>query len=42
MSEPNYHSSKHISNDLMIIGIKKVEAKMNKPTYLGQAILDIS
>ena len=25
--EPNYHSSKHISNDLMIIEIKKIEVK---------------
>ena len=41
-SEPNYHSSKHISEDLMIMEMKKVEIKMNKPIYLGQAILDIS
>ena len=41
-SEPNYHTSKYISEDLMIIEMKKVEAKMNKPIYLGQAILDIS
>ena len=41
-SEPNYHSSKHISKDLMIMEMKKVEVKMNKPIYLGQAILDIS
>ena len=41
-SEPNYHSSKHISKDLMIMEMKKVEIKMNKPIYLGQAILDIS
>ena len=41
-SEPNYHSSKCISKDLMIMEMKKVEAKMNKPIYLGQAILDIS
>ena len=42
VSEPNYHSSKHISEDLMIIEMKKVEVKMNKPIYLGQAILDIN
>ena len=42
VSEPNYHSSKRISKDLMIIEMKKVEAKMNKPMYLDQAILDIS
>ena len=41
-SEPNYHSSKHILKDLMIMEMKKVEIKMNKPIYLGQAILDIS
>ena len=42
VSEPNYHSSKCISKDLMIIEMRKVEVKMNKPIYLGQAILDIS
>ena len=41
-SEPNYHSSKYISKDLMIMEIRKVEVKMNKPICLGQAILDIS
>ena len=41
-SEPNYHSSKFISKDLMIMEMKKVEVKLNKPIYLGQAILDIS
>ena len=41
-SEPNYHSSKCISKDLMIMEMKKVEVKMNKTIYLGQAILDIS
>ena len=39
---PNYHGSKLISEDLMIIEMKKVHVKMNKPIYLGQAILDIS
>ena len=42
VSEPNYHSSKHISKDLMIMEMKKVEIKMNKPIYLGKALLDIS
>ena len=41
-SEPNYHSTKYISRDLLIMEVKKVEVRMNKPTYLGQAILDIS
>ena len=41
-SEPNYHSTKYISKDLLIREMKKVEVKMNKPIYLGQAILDIS
>ena len=41
-SEPNYHSSKRISKDLMIMEMRKVEVKMNKPKYLGQAILDVS
>ena len=42
VSEPNYHASKHISEDLMIIEMKKVMVNMKKPIYLGQAILDIS
>ena len=42
VSEPNYHSSKCILKDLMIIEMRKVEVKVNKPKYLGQAILDIS
>ena len=41
-SEPNYHSTKYISKDLLIMEIKKVEVKMNKPIYLDQGILDIS
>ena len=41
-SEPNYHSTKYISKDLLIMEMKKVQVKMNKPIYLGQAILDIS
>ena len=41
VSELNYHSSKYISKDL-IIEMRKVKVKMNKPIYLGRAILDVS
>ena len=34
-SEPNYHSTKFISEDLLIMEMKKTEVKMNKPLYLG-------
>ena len=41
-SEPNYHYTKYISKDLFAMEMRKVEVRMNKPIYLGQAILDIS
>ena len=41
-SEPNYHSTKYISKDLLIMEMKKTKVKMNKAIYLGQAMLDIS
>ena len=41
-SEPNYHSTKFISKDLLVMEMKKPEEYMNKPVYLGQAILDHS
>ena len=41
-SEPNYHSTKYISKNLLIMELQKVEVKMNKPVYLRQAILDFS
>ena len=40
--EPNLISTKYISKDLLITEMKKTEVKMNKPIYLGQAILDLS
>ena len=40
--EPNYHATKHISKDLLIMEMKKRELYINKPIYLDQAILDIS
>ena len=42
VSEPNYHTSKYISESLMIIEMTKLWVKMDIPIYLGQAILDIS
>ena len=41
-SEPNYHSAKCISKHLLVMEIKKTEVKINKPIYLGQAVLDLS
>ena len=42
VSEPNYHTTKHFSENLLAIEMKKTTAKMNKPIYLGMSILDIS
>ena len=41
-SEPNYHTTKRFSEDLIAIEMKKTEIKMNKPICLDLAILDIS
>ena len=42
VSEPNYHTTTHFSESLLVIQMKKTAIVMNKPIYLGQAILDIS
>ena len=42
MSEPNYHTTKWFSENLLAIEIKKTKVKMNKPLYLGLSILEIS
>ena len=42
VSEPNYHTTTQFSENLMAIEMKKTVIVMNKPIYLGQAILDIS
>ena len=42
VSEPNYHTMKLISENLAIIEMRKVKVKMNKPTYLGLSILELS
>ena len=41
-SEANLISTKYISKDLLIMEMKKTKVKLNKPIYLGQAVLDIS
>ena len=40
--EPNYHTTKPFSENLLAIEMKKTKIKMNKPVYLGMSILDIS
>ena len=42
VSEPNYHPTNYISEDLSIIEMNKTKVKMNKPIYLGLSILEIS
>ena len=42
VSEPNYHTAKHFSENLLATEMKRTKAKMNKPIYLGMLILDIS
>ena len=42
VSEPNYHTTKHFSDNSLSIKMKKTKVKMNKPVYLSQAKLDIS
>ena len=42
VSESNYHTTKHISENLFIIEMEKTEVKINKPISLGMRILDIS
>ena len=42
VSEPNYHTTKRFSENLLAAEMKKTKVKMNKPVYLGMSILDIS
>ena len=41
-SEPNYHTTKWSSENLLAIEMKKTKVKMNKQVYLGLPILEIS
>ena len=42
VSEPNYQTIKHFSENLMAIEMCKTNLVMNKPIYLGQTILAVS
>ena len=42
VSEPNYHTTKLFSVDLLATEMRKIKVKMNKPVYLGLSILEIS
>ena len=42
VSEPNYHTTKWFSENLLAIEMKKTKVKMNKPICLGLSILEIS
>ena len=38
VSEPNYHITKHFSDNLLAIEMEKTKVRMNKPVYLGMSI----
>ena len=38
--EPNYHTAKFFTENLLAIEMKKIQILMNKPVYLGLLILD--
>ena len=42
VSEPNYHTTKWFSENLLATEMKKIKVKMNKPVYLGMSKLEIS
>ena len=42
VSKQNYHTTKHFSNSLLAIEMKKTKVKMNKTVYLGMSILVIN
>ena len=38
--EPNYHTTKFFTENLLAIEMKRIQILMNKPVYLGLLILD--
>ena len=42
VSEPNYHTLKFFTENVLAIELRKTQTLMNKPIYLGLSILDLS
>ena len=42
VSQPNWHTTKFFTENLLATGMRKTEILMNKPVYLGWSILDLS
>ena len=42
VSEPNYHTTKIFTENLLSIEMRKTQILMNNPVYLGLSILDLS
>ena len=42
VSEPNFHTTKLFSENLLAIEMKKTQILVNKPVYLGLSILELS
>ena len=42
VSEPNYHTTKCFTENLLAIEMKKMQVIMNKPVYLGLSIPELS
>ena len=41
VSEPNYHTTKFFTENLLAIEMRKTQVVMNKPVYLGLSISDL-
>ena len=42
VSEPNYHTAKFFTENLLAIEMRKTQILMNMPVYLGLSILELS
>ena len=42
VSEPNYHTTRVLTQKLLVIETKKTKILMTKPVYLGLSMLELS